>query len=164
MLIVAKSLKDFSFSKLMEIYAEGNLENARELWPDEPAGRQLALAEEEFYLYLYQVFFRTEGACYLIWQVDGRYVSALRLEPYRDGLLLEALETAPEYRRQGFAAELVRAAQGYAAGTKIYSHVNKGNLASLRTHEKCGFERILESAVYIDGSADNKSCTFCYTP
>jgi RimJ/RimL family protein N-acetyltransferase len=83
------------------------------------------------------------------------------LEPYRDGLLLEALETAPECRRKGFAAELVRAAQGYAAGTKIYSHVNKGNLASLRTHEKCGFHRIADHAVYADGSVMQNHVTFC---
>lgn len=164
MLIVAKSMKDLSFGKLMQVYAEGNLENGQEFWPDEPVGRQLALAEEEFYLYLHQTFFRTEGACYLILQEGGRYLSALRLEPYRDGLLLEALETAPECRRQGYAAALVLAALDYAKGIKVYSHVNKGNVPSLRTHEKCGFERIMESAVYIDGSADCKCCTFCNTP
>ena len=164
MLIVAKSMKDLSFGKLMEVYTEGNLENAQELWPDEPVGRQLALAEEEFYLYLYQTFFRTQGARYLILQEGGRYVSALRLEPYRDGLLLEALETAPECRRQGHAAALMLAALDYAKGMKIYSHVNKGNVPSLRTHEKCGFDRILEDAVYIDGSADDRCCTFCHNP
>ena len=47
MLIVAKNLKDFNFGKLMEVYIEGNLENAQDLWPEEPEGRQIALAEQE---------------------------------------------------------------------------------------------------------------------
>lgn len=161
MLIVAKSLKELSFGKLMEIYIEGNLENAQEFWPDEPEGRQIALAEQEFYNYLQQVFFCTPGASYLIWEEEGRYVSALRLEPYQDGLLLEALETAPQHRRRGYAARLVQAALEHAGQVKIYSHVGKRNTASLRTHEKCGFARILEYAVYADGSVNDRCCTLC---
>ena len=89
MLIIAHKLHEFTFGKLMEVYAEGNLENGQDLWPDETESRQNALAEQEFYNYLQQVFFRTNGAQYLVWEENGRYVSALRLEPYQDGLLLE---------------------------------------------------------------------------
>lgn len=164
MLIIARSLKDLSFGKLMEIYAEGNLENGRDLWPDEPEGRQIALAEQEFYNYLQQVFFRTADALYLIWEEKGRYVSALRLERYQDGLLLEALETAPECRKRGHAAQLVQAALEYAGDAKIYSHVGKRNIASLRTHEKCGFRKVLDHAVYADGSVNDVCCTLCWMP
>lgn len=160
-LIVAKSLRDLSFGKLMEVYAEGNLENGRDLWPEEPEGRQMALAEQEFYQYLQQVFFRTEGARYLILEDGGRYISALRLEPYQDGLLLEALETAPAFRRKGYGESLVRAALELPEITKVYSHVGKRNTASLRTHEKCGFVKILDHAVYADGSVNDVCCTLC---
>lgn len=162
MLIVAKSLKELAFGKLMEVYREGNLENASDLWPDEPEGRQLALAEQEFYQYLQQVFFRTQGASYLVWENEGGYASALRLEPYRDGLLLEALETAPEQRRKGHAEALLRAALEVVAGQKVYSHVHKRNAASLAIHEKVGFARVLEYSIYADGSVDNRCCTLCY--
>lgn len=162
MLVVANNLKDFTFGKLMEVYREGNLENAQDLWPEEPEGRQLALAEQEFYQYLQQVFFRTEGAMYLIWEDTGHYVSALRLEPYRDGLLLEALETAPEQRRKGYASKLLYVALEFASGHKIYSHVHKRNVPSLAVHEKVGFTRILEYAVYADGSVNDRCCTLCY--
>ena len=162
MLIVAKKLRELSFGKLMEVYREGNLENAQDLWPEESEGRQLALAEQEFYQYLQQVFFRTEGAMYLIWEDSGRYVSALRLEPYRDGLLLEALETAPEQRRKGYASKLLSAALEFASGYKIYSHVHKRNVPSLAVHESAGFTRILEYAVYADGSVNDRCCTLCY--
>lgn len=163
MLIVAKGLKDIAFGKLMDVYQEGNLENGAERWPDEPAGRQIALAEEDFYNYLQQVFFKTEGAVYLIWEEKGRYVSALRLEPYRDGLLLAALETHPKMRRRGFAEILVCGALEYAGEKTVYSHVSKKNIASLRTHEKCGFEKLSNHAVYADGSVNNRSCTLHYS-
>jgi len=161
MLIVAKRMGELSFGKLMEVYREGNLENGQELWPDEPTDRQIALAEQEFYQYLQQVFFKTDGARYLIWEEGGSYISALRLEPYRDGLLLAALETLPEMRRKGFGKKLVHAALEQTGDIKIYSHVNKKNCASLRTHETCGFERILEYAVYADGSINDRCCTLC---
>ena len=161
-LIIARSLRDIAFGKLMDVYAEGNLENGQDLWPDEPESRQTALAEQEFYQYLQQVFFKTEGAQYLIWEEKGRYASALRLEPYRDGLLLEALETAPHLRRKGFAEKLIRAAQKNVKGEKIYSHVHKRNVPSLRIHEKCGFMKVLDFAVYADGSVNDRCATLLY--
>ena len=108
-----------------------------------------------------EVFFRTPNAVYAIWEEDGKYISALRLEPYREGLLLEALETAPIYRRQGFAEKLMLSVLDKFSDTKIYSHVSKRNLPSLRIHEKCGFRRILEYAAYIDGSVNRRCCTLC---
>lgn len=165
MLVIATKLMELPFGRLMNIYVEGNRENGQLGWPDEPEARQLQLAEEGFYQYLHDDFFSTPGATYALWQIDGKYVSALRLEPYRDGLLLEALETAPEERRKGYASALIRAVQEWLkpqGSVKVYSHVSKRNTASLRTHESCGFRRILEYSVYIDGSVNQKSCTMCY--
>ena len=162
MLIIARNIRDLSFGKLMEVYTESTRENAEDFWPQETPERQLALAEQDFYDYLNRSFFSTDGAVCAIWQVDDRYVSALRLEPYRDGLLLEALETAPDCRRRGYARELIRAVMEKYLGQKIYSHVGKQNTASLKTHETCGFKRILEYAVYIDGSVNDRCYTFCH--
>ena len=162
MLILAQSIRDLSFSKLMGVYIEGNLENAEEFYPDLPEGQKLMQAEQDFYQYLNEVFFRTSGAVYAIWEEQGAYVSALRLEPYRDGRLLEALETAPTSRRQGYGEKLIRAVQKQFSNQRIYSHVGKKNAASLRVHEKCGFRRISEYAVYIDGSVNRRACTLCW--
>ena len=162
MLILAQSIRDLSFSKLMGVYIEGNLENAEEFYPDLPEGQKLMQAEQDFYQYLNEVFFRTSGAVYAIWEEQGAYVSALRLEPYRDGLLLEALETAPSRRRQGCGVQLIKAVQEQFPNQRIYSHVSKKNAASLRVHEKCGFRRISEYAVYIDGSVNRRACTLCW--
>lgn len=161
-LLVAKSLKELDFSQLMQVYSEGNLENSLELWPEESEHRRIVLAEQEFYNYLNQVFFLTEGAVQLIWVVRGRYVSALRLEPYRDGLLLEALETVPNERRHGYAKMLIGAALELYGGKKIYSHISKRNTASQLTHEACGFRKILDHAVYADGSVLHSSGTWCH--
>lgn len=162
MLKLATSQKDISFSSLMDIYIEGNLENGEDRWPDLPEDRRLLLAEQDFYDYLHETFFHTPGAIYAIWEEAGKYLSALRLEPYKDGLLLEALETAPGQRRRGYAEKLIRAVQHRTGGTKIYSHVHKSNVPSLMIHEKCGFRRIMEYAVYIDGSFNHRCCTMIY--
>lgn len=162
MLLVFYKLKDLSFSQLMMVYEEGNRENAEEFWPDMEEGQRMIRAEQEFYQYLREVFFPTEHARYYVWEEKGNYVCALRLEPYRDGMLLEALETHPGYRRMGYAARLIRAVQEVCPDSKIYSHVSKRNVASLKTHEKCGFRRIAENAVYADGSVTGRSCTLCW--
>ena len=162
MLYLAHSLSQLHFGSLMAVYGESNRENGREFWPEEPEMRQIQLAEEDFYRYLEQVFFRTPGAVYAVWEENGGYVSALRLEPYRDGLLLEALETAPEQRQKGYAAALIQAVQVFLGEGKIYSHVDRRNLPSLKVHEACGFRRIADYAVYVDGSVNPKMYTLCW--
>ncbi len=161
MLFIAERLTDLNFRQLMDVYEEGNLENAAEFYPNESRSQWMLLAQQSFYQYLRECFFTTPRACYAVWVEDGRYVSALRLEPYKDGLLLAALETAPQQRRKGYAERLIRAVLERYGHERIYSHVGKRNTASLRTHEKCGFHRILEHAVYADGSVMSSCCTFC---
>lgn len=164
MLILAASLRQLRFGELMEVYSDSNEEKASD-WPDLPHGFALLLAEQDFRQYLNEVFFRTNGAVCAVWEASGKYVSALRLEPYQDGLLLEALETAPSFRKKGYASALIREVQRYLAekgSVKLYSHVNKRNIPSLKTHEKCGFSIISDRAVYINGSVDYRSATLLY--
>lgn len=161
MLYIARKMKELDFRQLMDVYEEGNLENAAELWSGAPEGQLLLMAEQSFHQYLRECFFPMEGACYCVWVDNDRYVSALRLEPYQDGLLLEALETKPSERRRGYAAALLKAVLQEVGETKVYSHVGKRNTPSLRTHEACGFRRVLEHAVYADDSVMTNHCTFC---
>ena len=154
MLLVAQTLKQLNFSGLMEVYIEGNLEKAEE-------GLTLLQAEQEFYAYLRDDFFKVPGAAYCVWQEQGEYVSALRLEPYKDGWLLEALETKPRCRRMGYGEKLIRQVLALPGYGRIYSHVHKRNAASLAIHEKCGFRRIAEQAAYVDGSVNQLACTMC---
>ena len=162
MLLICRKLRELDFGQLMSVYVESNRENGEEFWPALPNGQQILQAEQDFYQYLRECFFTTEGAFYGVLVEKGQYVSALRLEPYRDGLLLEALETAPEHRQKGYAKELIRAVLEQPEVHKVYAHVHKGNRASIRAHLGCGFVRSLEYAVYVDGSVHNNSCTLSY--
>ena len=161
MLKIAEKLDQLSFRQLMDVYEESNRENGEVRYPNLSENRQILEAEQDFYQYLRECFFTTNGAFYALWVEDETYVSALRLEPYEDGLLLEALETAPDHRQRNYAKALIREVLHYVGDTKVYSHVHKKNIPSLRTHEACGFYRILEYARYIDGSFRENSCTFC---
>ena len=161
MLYLAWRLGQLDFSELMAVYEEGNRENGALFHPELSEGQQILHAEQSFYQYLKECFFATEGAVYALWVENGKYVSALRLEPYEDGLLLEALETIPSQRRKRYAQQLIRAVQAQFP-QKIYSHISKKNTASLMVHQKCGFVQILDYAKYIDGSFVRTAVTLRY--
>lgn len=160
MIIYAKSMKELSFRKLMDVYLEGNLEKVREEYFDMPESAGLRLAEQDFYDYLKSCFFKVEGAVYGIYELDGNYVSALRFEPYKDGFLISALETKPSERRKGYAYFLLSEVIPHIDG-KVYSHVSKKNAASLAVHKKCGFSIISDQARYLDGSVNSRAYTLC---
>ena len=162
MLILAHRLRELRFGELMKVYIEGNQEKAELNYSQEPAGASLRLAEEDFYRYLRDCFFRIPGAVYAVWEEQGSYVSGLRLDPYRKGMLLTALETAPLERRKGYAARLLGAVLEQAEGP-VFSHVAKDNLPSLKLHEKLGFRKIQDTALYLDGSVDSRACTLRWT-
>lgn len=165
MLKLATRIHELNFYALMDVYREGNQENGAAMYPHADDAEQLLLAEQDFYQYLVQCFFTLDGAVYAMWEDNGKYRSALRLEPYQDGLLLSALETAPDSRRQGYACKLMQAVQDWLSqhgAIKVYSHVSRTNEASQRAHRNCGFRKILDHAVYADGSVLTGSDTYLF--
>ncbi len=163
MLIIAKKLSELSFPELMEIYAEGNEENAIEFWPEKSPEERLALAHESFYEYLRDGFFGERHGTYYIYVESGRYLAALRLESFLDGLLLEALETRPDARRRGHAKGLIKAVLALLpAGTKVYSHVSKSNTASIASHKACGFDVAYDYGLCADGEKYDHQYTFLH--
>ena len=164
MLICARNIRELDFDALMEVYEEGNAENAACFFPDETPERQHLLALQGFRQYLENVFFNQTDAQYWILTDGGRYVSALRLEAHPDGLLLEALETRPDCRRQGFAAKLIQSVlPQLSPGIRVYSHVGKSNAASIATHLACGFHKHLDYVMDPDGTRYEKEITFVVT-
>lgn len=142
MLKIARKLSQLNFAELMQVYGQTSLQG-----------------EQDLYDYLRQDFFHREGAFYAVWEENGAYISALRLEPFRDGLLLEGLETRSDRRKQGYAKMLLF--QVLRMSEKpIYSHIHKKNAASQAVHRACGFVKIRNCAVYIDGSADSQCDTW----
>ena len=104
------------------------------------------------------LFFNCPGACLAQWVIDEELVSAMRVEPYRDGYLVSCLETAPQCRRRGYACSLLRAVIEDKPGV-YYAHVDKRNKASLQLHKSLGFRVYLDHAVFVDGSV----YTNCFT-
>ncbi len=151
MLQIVKALQDLPFSALMEVYIEGNQKKG-----------DLLQAEQDFYQYLKEGFFTRAEDCCCLWMEAGKPVSALRLQAYQDGLLLNALETAPEHRRKGYARALVQAVTEQFPERKIYVHIHQTNAASRKLHEGCGFRKISDTAVLADGSFTSRSGTYVY--
>ncbi len=162
MLIIADALHQLRFGQLMAVYEESNTENGAEFYPKLPSGQQILQAEQDFYQYLRTGFFDRPGDRYCIWEENGSYVSALRLQHYQDGLLLEALETHPRYRKQGYAKQLIMAALDAAECDRVYVHISHRNAASIATHRSCGFRKILDYSVYADGSSNGHCATYLY--
>ena len=158
-------MNQLNFSELMNVYSESNMLNGEELHPNLSEQSQILEVEQSFYQYLNDVFFRQRDSFYAIWECDDHYISALRIEPYKDGLLLCGLETAPDARRQGHAVKLILAVLEYLqeiCHCDIYSHISKKNQPSLLVHEKCGFQVIMDHAVYSDGSVLHNHYTLIY--
>ena len=158
MLKIVKNTRELNITHFLRVYEESIRENS------ERFSTSVQKAEDAFLAYLEDDFFRQRDAFYAFWIVDGIYKSALRMEPYRDGLLLQALETAPDDRGHGYAEALMKEVLAYLEHTEfkvIYSHVDKQNRASYNVHMKCGFFVHSDVATYIDGTVTNKSYTLC---
>ena len=162
MLTVVKTISQLRFGELMEVYAESTRDNGEEFYSDRSRQEQILLAEQDFYAYLSECFFRTPNAAYYIWSENGKAVSALRLEPYQDGLLLEALETHPEHRGRGYAKLLIKSVLQTTEFEKIYVHIHRRNAPSIAVHTACGFQKILDYGVYADGSVNHYTNTYLY--
>jgi len=154
--------RELDYSELFLVYTQSISEDAADYYADEEEYIAVMRAEEDFCRYIREDFFSVPGSFYAVWELEGKYVSALRMEPYKDGLLLESLETRPDSRRMGYASKLVNSVLSEISAPKIYAHVLKHNIASLKIHFSCGFRKVLDYAVCIDGSVSQKMCTLCW--
>ena len=155
------SIDELSFSKLMTVYNETNGLTAKNDYQDIPDNERIFQVESDFYAYLKECFFVTDGASYVILEENNIYLSVARVEPFLDGIILEALETDPHFRGRGYAKELV----GYIVehvNCPVYSHVSLDNVFSQKVHIANGFKIISNYADYINGTRSYKAVTFKY--
>lgn len=163
MLKIIKRMKDVNVSQLLSVCSDSIQTNGEQDYPRESANLQILSAERDFLDYL-RLFLLDDDSCCAVWEPHGAYVATLRLERYNDGFIITSLETSPDARRKGYGCALVRAVLEWLSAKgvrKVYSHIDKHNIASINLHLSCGFERILEYAVYVDGSVLYRSCTMC---
>lgn len=150
MLLRITDFPDLDTCKLMQIYSESNLENTDYFYPDE-ADKKVAVAkvEEGFLTFLKNEFFNMSNATYWVLESDGVWLSALRTCLIKDRLFyLEALETRPDSRQKGCGSLILSSvlqAMKSQGTFKICDCVSKKNVASLKTHEKCGFKIVSDS-------------------
>ena len=159
MLQLIYRLQDIHYGQLMRVYAQAIAENGSANYPRKGRSAQIMLAEQDLYDYL-RFILVDHCATIAVWAPQGQYEAVLRLEEYRDGLLIAGLETAPEARNRGYASALLMAVVRQFSSKRLYSHIGKQNLVSLHLHEKCGFRRISDQAVYLDGSVSDNAYTY----
>lgn len=162
MLLRITRYDDLDERALMDIYTESNFENTAHFFPaivdkKDAVGR----VEASFLNYLEQNFFTETGNTCWILEVDGIWVSAVRTYTIRPGVYYsEALETRPDSRKKGYAAQLLSGVLDcLKAGGMFcfYDCVDKTNIALLRTHEKCGFQIVSEDGYnYLTGESDDR--------
>ena len=162
MVLKLRCLSDVDFDRLMELYADVCIAAGNRLAPGASPAHQRELVREELRLDLRDGFFRQKGAAgYILTEADGTYLSGAWLEPYRDGILLQALTTRPDRRREGHADRLLRSLLGeLPAGSRVYSHVGRTNAASAGVHLGCGFRKTQEFAVMLDGTVTTAYHTY----
>ena len=160
MILRITSYSDLDKRKLMDIYAESNFENTEYFYPDE-TDKKVALnkVESGFLDFLKEEFFKQTKATYWVLEKDGMWVCALRTCEIQPGLYyLEALETNPGCRQNGYGSfllsgvlEIMKADGSF----RLCDCVSKRNTASLKTHDKCGFQIVSEEGYdYLHDEAD----------
>lgn len=168
MLLVFHDAAGLDLGEFTAVYRGSALENCERMYPNEPeAPAALARYEREHRAYMEGPFFREEGGVLFVEAEEGRYLSAVKLYPWKEPgrWHVEALETRPEERGKGYGARVLSGAvrtMEKAGAVEILSDVAKTNEASIRTHLRCGFRREAERWTEADGAVTDKRCTMVY--
>lgn len=152
---------------VQEIYTEGNRENAQWRNPGVEDLTEAIRKEEDSFVEFLEKFMADDRNRYYVLEVDGQWVSALRLTKLDSFYYLEALETGEAHRRKGYGAKLiceVISALRQHGPVTIRSSVYKKNTASLATHKKCGFVIDEENGTnYLNGDRYENGYGMLYT-
>ncbi len=142
------------------LYAEDIEKERKRNYKDFSLTEGLLRAQEDYFQYLREMFFSQYGGKLFVYEEEGRYLSGVRMEPFRDGVLLSCLVTSPEARRKGYAYNLLHFALEMINGTSVYAHIHSRNIASIRLHEKLGFSVLHDYAYMLDGSLRSDHFTY----
>jgi ribosomal protein S18 acetylase RimI-like enzyme len=138
---MAGDAAEIDLQKLVTVYRESSLDNVNKakMAPD------IAKYNDKFKQFIRD--FLAKPGSYFAWlEADEKYICALRIartNEITNSYFLEALETLPEWRKQGCASTLIRGVIDRLAKNgkiTIRCNIRKDNMASIRTHEKIGFK------------------------
>lgn len=142
----------------MELYRESMAQLARRF--DSPQAMEQAYGEflKEFVTHPNQMV--------LVEEVDGVWVSGLRCVESAPGVwYLEALETAPQARGQGWAKQLILHTQRLLTqqgAEELFSLIAPENTPSIATHLACGFEATQRKPVNGWGEEDPDNIVYVW--
>lgn len=155
MIKVVKDYKDMDFNKFFEIYKNISKKDLKDYYPR--LGFEEGIKEYKIeYSDFIKEFLKSPNNSVVINIKEDIYFSAFRLitlNKEESEFYLEALETHNDYFNKGHATELISETLkllSYDKKIKIGSAIKKTNIASLRTHEKCGFKIYKDYAVFED--------------
>lgn len=166
-LLAIKSPEELDIPKILAIYRESSMKNCQRMHPAETAADSLEQYEAGYVAYMREEFFAQPGRLWMVETVDGLWASTLRLIPLEEPntWMIGSLETHPDHRRKGYAAQLLTDTIQYLEETcgevALLSGVGKRNIASLQTHLRCGFIREKETWTEGDVTSD-RTCTMAY--
>ena len=169
MIIEINTFDQVDGRKLMDVYRESNTENTDYFYPNvSNKDDALQKVECDYLNYIENDFLANNKNRYMVLEHDGLWVCALRLYCIDDKLYyIEALETHPEYRRKGYAAQLLTDVIDLLKERGAYmirDCVDKKNMASLLTHQKVGF--VINSGEgydYLQNETDTESYGLQFT-
>lgn len=144
MLIRVKQLMDNDVHLLMKVYRESNKDNISYFFPEvKDIEKGLQMVEKAYVQWIRDDFLRQKNTSYYVWKEKGLWLSSLRFhEVGKEHYYIEALETHPEYRKQGYAEKLINSVIEELkdkGSFEIESYTSIKNIASQKTHKKCGF-------------------------
>lgn len=169
MLYKITSMDHIDKRKLMDLYYEGNLENTDFFYPEITDKKQaVEKVEKRFLHFIDTEFLSSTNNTYWVLEEHAVWVSALRLYRIDENLYyMEALETHPDFRRQGYASKLLTSVieelkkQG---PFRLCDCVSKKNIASVKTHKKCGFIIVSDEGFdYLRNEADERDYGMQYS-
>lgn len=162
MLRIVQSAKDLDFRQMFAVYDESICNHAENRYSREHPGMRVLMAQQDF-VADWKTSLGDKTAFCALWVVDDAYTSVLRMDKYLDGMLLNTLETVPSARGKGYATILIKETINWLRNKdchKVYSHIDKRNSVSAALHKSCGFSRLMDYAVYLDGSVFHTCDTF----
>lgn len=169
MIIEINTFDQVDRRKLMDVYLESNTENTDYFYPDvSNKDEALHKVECDYLNYIENEFLADNKNRYMVLEYDGIWVCALRLYCVDYRLyFIEALETHPEYRKNGYGTQLLLGVIDLLKRQGAYTIrdcVDKKNMASLLTHQKVGFVVYSDAGYdYLQNETDDESYGLQFT-
>lgn len=167
MLKIIESMTEREVEKLLYVYSESNLEIMEDNYLRKHHSRDEAMnALVKDYKEFLSDFIIQDNQLICVWEESSCYTTGLRLIDVGNGIwFIEALETAPNDRNNGYAKLLITDVIAYVQNCnaqELACLINRNNKVSQVTHKSCGFIQTNLPPINWDKEIDKHSIKFVY--